>query len=84
MTATTADRSTVDMGQRIALAAGAALLAAGLIFVTAFETRRAMQNFLPLISWETEVWVAEAPDHLIHFDGQRFLGPYPDAMPMAK
>jgi len=51
---------------------------AGLVFVTAFETRRAMQSFLPLISWETEVWVAEAPDHLIHFDGERFLGPYPD------
>ena len=54
---------------------------AGLVFVTAFETRRAMQTFLPLISWETEVWVAEAPDHLIHFDGERFLGPYPDVMP---
>ncbi|MCP4547075.1 MAG: SAM-dependent methyltransferase [bacterium] len=28
------------------------------------------------IAWETEVWVAEAPSHLIHFDGERFLGPY--------
>jgi hypothetical protein len=28
------------------------------------------------ISWETEVWVADAPSHLIHFDGERFLGPY--------
>ena len=51
---------------------------AGPVFVTAFESRRAMQSFLPQISWETEVWVAEAPDHLIHFDGERFLGPYPD------
>ncbi len=54
---------------------------AGMVFVTAFETRRAMQSFLPQISWETEVWVAEAPDHLIHFDGERFLGPYPDVIP---
>jgi len=54
---------------------------AGLVFVTAFETRRAMQTFIPMISWETEVWIAEAPDHLIHFNGERFLGPYPDAMP---
>jgi hypothetical protein len=54
---------------------------AGLVFVTAFETRRAMQSFLPQISWETEVWVAEHPDHLIHFDGERFLGPYPDVTP---
>src|SRR2546428_1426689 len=51
---------------------------AGLVFVTAFETRRAMQSFLSLISWETEVWIAEDPDHLIHFDGELFLGPYPD------
>ena len=51
---------------------------AGLVFVTAFETRRAMQSFLSLISWETEVWIAEDPDHLIHFNGERFLGPYPD------
>ncbi|HXE54230.1 MAG TPA: BsuBI/PstI family type II restriction endonuclease, partial [Tepidisphaeraceae bacterium] len=49
----------------------------GLVFVTAFEDRRSMKNFLPQISWETEVWVAEAPDHLIHFNGERFLGPYP-------
>jgi hypothetical protein len=54
---------------------------AGLVFVTAFETRRAMQSFLAHISWETEVWVADAPDHLIHFNGERFLGPYPDVMP---
>jgi len=57
---------------------------AGLVFVTAFENRRAMQTFLPLISWETEVWIAENPDHLIHFDGERFLGPYPDVMPRPK
>ncbi len=53
---------------------------AGLVFATAFETRRAMRSFLPQISWETEVWVAEDPDHLIHFDGERFLGPYPDVI----
>jgi hypothetical protein len=54
---------------------------AGLVFVTAFESRRAMQSFSPLISWETEVWIAEAPDHLIHFNGERFLGPYADVKP---
>lgn len=51
---------------------------AGLVFVTAFSTREIMRRFLTQISWETEVWVAEAPDHLIHFNGERFLGPYPD------
>jgi hypothetical protein len=54
---------------------------AGLVFVTAFATRGAMRSFLTQISWETEVWVAEDPDHLIHFNGERFLGPYPDALP---
>ena len=49
---------------------------AGLVFVTAFLTRKAMMEYLSEISWETEVWVAEAPSHLIHFNGERFLGPY--------
>lgn len=53
----------------------------GLVFVTAFESRRAMRSFLSNIAWETEVWIAEDPAHLIHFDGERFLGPYPDVMP---
>jgi hypothetical protein len=54
---------------------------AGLVFVTAFSTREVMRSFLTQISWETEVWVAEDPEHLIHFNGERFLGPYPDVMP---
>jgi hypothetical protein len=56
---------------------------AGLVFVTAFSTREVMRSFLTQISWETEVWVAEDPEHLIHFNGERFLGPYPDVMPRA-
>ena len=49
---------------------------AGLIYVTAFPNRAMMTRHLGEIAWETEVWVAEAPSHLIHFDGERFLGPY--------
>lgn len=48
----------------------------GLVFVTAFLTRRAMTKYLGEIAWETEVWIAEAPSHVIHFNGERFLGPY--------
>jgi len=48
----------------------------GLVFVTAFLTRRAMTKYLGEIAWETEVWIAEAPSHIIHFNGERFLGPY--------
>lgn len=54
---------------------------AGLVFVTAFENRRAMQPYLSQIAWESEVWIAEDPDHIIHFNRERFLGPYPDALP---
>jgi hypothetical protein len=54
---------------------------AGLVFVTAFETRRAMQSFVSHIAWESEVWIADDPDHMIHFNGERFLGPYPDVLP---
>ena len=49
---------------------------AGLVFVTAFLDRRAMLRYVNDISWETEVWIADSPTHLIHFNGQRFLGPY--------
>lgn len=52
---------------------------AGLVFVTAFLDRESMFKYLDEISWETEVWVAESPTHLIHFNGERFLGPYPEA-----
>jgi len=48
----------------------------GLVYVTAFPDKRTMARYLSEISWETEVWVAENPSHLIHFDGNKFLGPY--------
>lgn len=47
-----------------------------IVFVTAFPTKSELTRYLADISWETEVWVADNPDHLIHFDGVRFLGPY--------
>ena len=49
---------------------------AGLVFVTSFLDRRTLAKYIGDISWETEVWVAESPTHLIHFNGDRFLGPY--------
>ena len=45
------------------------------------ESKQAMQTFISHIAWEFEVWIAEDPDHLIHFNGARFLGLYPDVMP---
>ena len=52
---------------------------AGLVYVTAFPNRAVMSRHLGEIAWETEVWVADSPSHLIHFDGERFLGPNLDA-----
>ena len=51
---------------------------AGLVYVTAFPTRAVMKKHLTSISWETEVWCADAATHLIHFNGARFLGPHRD------
>jgi hypothetical protein len=49
---------------------------AGLVYVTAFPNRFIMSRYLGEIAWETEVWAADSPSHLIHFNGERFLGPY--------
>ena len=49
---------------------------AELIFVTAFLTRSEFKKWMLDIAWETEVWTVDNPDHLTHFNGQRFLGPY--------
>ena len=49
---------------------------AGLVFVTAFLNRKTLLKYLGDIAWETEVWVADTPDHMIHLNGERFLRPY--------
>jgi type II restriction enzyme len=48
---------------------------AELIFVTAFLKRGDFRKWSANIAWETEVWIADNPDHLIHFNGSKFLGP---------
>lgn len=47
----------------------------GKIFVTAFLDFKTFKRFSEQLAWETEVWIAEMPDHMIHLDGDRFLGP---------
>ena len=49
---------------------------AQLIFITAFLTRNYFRKWMMDIAWETEVWIADNPDHLIHFDGEKYLSPY--------
>lgn len=49
---------------------------ADLIFVTAFTSRTDFKKNIGDIGWETEVWTADNPEHLVHFNGGKFLGPY--------
>lgn len=49
---------------------------AELIFVTSFLTRLDFKKWMMDVAWETEVWIADKPDHLIHFNGHKFLGAY--------
>jgi hypothetical protein len=49
---------------------------AGLVFVSAFPDSKTYTKYASQIAWETEVWIADAPTHMIHFNGTRFLGPY--------
>lgn len=51
--------------------------ATGRVYVTAFLNFKAFKKYASDIVWESEVWIAEFPDHLIHFNGDKFLGPYP-------
>lgn len=47
----------------------------GKIFVTAFLDFATYKTFANQLAWETEVWIAEMPDHMIHLNGDKFLGP---------
>ena len=46
------------------------------VYITAFLNKDTFRRFISDIAWETEVWIATDPDHLIHFNGDKFLGPY--------
>lgn len=48
---------------------------AGKIFVTAFLDFATYKKFAADLAWDTEVWIAEMPEHMIHLNGDRFLGP---------
>lgn len=48
---------------------------AGKIFVTAFLDFKTYKKFAEELAWETEAWIAEMPEHMIHLNGDRFMGP---------
>jgi hypothetical protein len=47
----------------------------GKIYVTAFPDKSEFRKHIADIAWETEVWIADNPDHMIHFNGDKFIGP---------
>lgn len=51
--------------------------AVGRIYVTAFLDFKGFNKYASHVVWESEVWIADFPDHMIHFNGDKFLGPYP-------
>jgi len=48
------------------------------VYVTAFSNRDEFRKYAADIAWETEVWISNNPEHMIHFNGPKFLGPYKD------
>lgn len=62
--------------RRKALLHAASTCSADIILLTAFPDRSIYRKFAHAIAWETEVWIADAPEHMIHFNGDKFLGPY--------
>ena len=48
---------------------------AGKIYITAFPDFSTYKKFSEELAWETEVWIAEMPEHMIHLNGDRFMGP---------
>ena len=43
--------------------------------VTAFLDFKTYKKFAEELAWETEVWIAEMPEHMIHLNGDKFMGP---------
>ena len=66
----------VDPKRHIELKALFRQASADMVYISAFPDRRTFARFASDVAWETEVWVADNPTHMVHFNGSRFLGPY--------
>lgn len=64
----------VSPKRQVELAELVASCMASVVYVTAFPDFQTFKEFLTEIAWETEVWIADTPSHMIHFNGDRFLG----------
>ncbi|MDR6807524.1 type II restriction enzyme [Dyadobacter sp. BE34] len=66
----------INETRRLELLALTEKCTAEIIYITSFLNRPEFKKWASEIAWETEVWIADNPDHLIHFNGDKFLGPY--------
>lgn len=66
----------VSPERHLDLAQNASNAKAPIVYVSVFADRTALRQWIAEIAWETEVWLADAPDHIIHFNGDRFMGPH--------
>ena len=66
----------VDTTRQGDLAALFAASTARLVYVSCFPDRAEFPKYVDKIAWESEVWCADHPTHMIHYNGERFLGPY--------
>lgn len=46
---------------------------AKIVFITAFADFKIFIKHSRKIAWDTEIWIAEIPEHMIHYNGPKFL-----------
>ena len=44
------------------------------VYISAFPDKKVFAHYIGDIAWETEVWIADNPTHMIHFNGDKFIG----------
>lgn len=66
----------VDSKRRIELEELFASVKNEKVYISAFPDKRTFARFASEVAWETEVWVADNPTHMVHFNGDKFLGPH--------
>jgi hypothetical protein len=65
----------MDGKRLVELKAMTSNVSAGIIYVTAFLDFKKFKSFSDKLAWDTEVWIADMPDHMIHLNGDKFIGP---------
>jgi hypothetical protein len=45
-------------------------------YVSALSDWQALSRAGNSFAWDTHVWLAEEPEHMIHWNGEKFLGPH--------